>query len=85
MYSYFRAHISSEEGLCVIELRSLPEGVVLHHWEFQSHDPPTKHYSLHYNKVREFVSTAVGHFTLLVMDTLGQVVKRKMSLHDLCV
>lgn len=32
---------SGDRGLRLIELRSLPEGVVFHHWEFLQDHPPT--------------------------------------------
>ena len=42
LFSHFSGTVKAvgDRGLRLIELRSLPEGVVFHHWEFLQEHPP---------------------------------------------
>jgi len=78
MLIYFRSRIRSSYGLRLVELRSDPEGVVFHHWEFLSETPPTE-FTLKLSRVKNLPSDATS-VTLQAEDNIGNILKKKVHL-----
>ena len=74
--------IISDAGLRIVELRSLPEGVVFHHWEFLNDRPPTS-FRLKYSEIKSLASPTMLEFTVLAEDCYGNVLKKKMGLAEI--
>ena len=76
----FSSKLKSCNGLRLVELRSDPEGVVFHHWEFLSETPPTE-FTLKSSRVKNFPPEA-KLVIVLAEDNLGYVLKRKLNVAD---
>ena len=76
-----RFTILSDFGLRLIELRTLPDGVVFHHWEFL-HSHPPKSFRLRY---AELVPLCQGgqEVTVIAEDNYGNILKHKLCLADM--
>ncbi|XP_063396342.1 uncharacterized protein LOC134680958 [Mytilus trossulus] len=68
-------------GLRLVELRKDPEGVVFHHWEF-IHDPPPMTFTLKLSRIDNMPSSAIT-IVVLIEDSRGNILKRKMKVNDL--
>ena len=77
---FFSSKLKSCNGLRLVELRSNPEGVVFHHWEFLSETPPTE-FTLKSSRVKNFPPEA-KLVIVLAEDNLGYVLKRKLNVAD---
>ena len=66
-------------GLRLVELRSLPEGVVLHHWEFL-HDRPPMRFRLRHVEISRFCGAAAREVGVLAEDEYGNIFKKKIPL-----
>ena len=73
--------VSSASGLRVLELRTLPDSVVFHHWEFLHKSPPTQ-FRLKYKEVKELAPNA-AEITLVAEDIYGNILKKKIQLSTL--
>ncbi|CAH1801671.1 unnamed protein product [Owenia fusiformis] len=75
--------LHSSSGLRVIELRTVPDGMVFHHWEFLSGIPPIT-FKL---KAVEIAGLSSQHslkeFTVLAEDSFGNLLKKKVSLTEI--
>lgn len=75
--------IRCPSGLRLVELRSVSDGAVFHHWEFLYDQPPC-HFVLKLEEIREFAPDAiVDEVGLLVEDDSGNILKKKITLSDL--
>ena len=63
-----------------MELRSDPEGVVFHHWEFLSETPPTE-FTLKASRVKN-IPADTKTVTVVAEDNIGNILKKKMNLAD---
>lgn len=77
-----RNRIRCPSGLRLIELRTVPDGAVFHHWEFL-HDPPPVQFILDPEEIREFAPGIGGEIGLLAEDDAGNILKKKITLSDL--
>ena len=73
--------IESNTGLRLVEIRSLPENMVLHHWEFLHARPPKRFY-LQYLELQEITLNAT-EVTVIAEDSYGNIVKKKIKLESL--
>lgn len=76
--NYSRSRIRSLYGLRLVELRSDPEGVVFHHWEFLSETPPTE-FTLKLSRIKNMPADATT-VTLQAEDNVGNILKKKVDL-----
>lgn len=76
--------IRCPSGLRLIELRTVPDGAVFHHWEFL-HNPPPVQFVLNPEEIHEFSPGVIGggEIGLLVEDDAGNILKKKITLSDL--
>lgn len=74
--------IRCPSGLRLIELRTVPDGAVFHHWEFL-HNPPPVQFILDPEEIREFAPGIGGEIGLLAEDDAGNILKKKITLSDL--
>lgn len=72
--------MKSRAGLRLVEVRTDPEGMVFHHWEFLVH-PPIE-FTLKLSRMKNMPENAVS-ITCLAEDTYGNIVKRKVKVADL--
>lgn len=76
----FRSKITSPAGIRLVELRSDPEGIVFHHWEFLKETPPAR-FVLMLSSVKN-IPTGASVVTVLAEDTLGNITRRKVKIED---
>ena len=77
----FSSQIEAKSGLRLVELRSVPEGVVFHHWEFLTDRPPTT-FRIKHSEILTLSPTA-QEFTVLAEDSFGNVMKKKFSMVEI--
>ena len=70
--------LKSNYGFRLVELRSDPEGVVFHHWEFLSETPPTD-FTLKLSRLKNVPQDAKT-VSILAEDNVGNVFKKKVQL-----
>ena len=74
-----RFTVTSGYGLRLVEIRHPPEGAVVHHWEFPSEEPVTS-FSLPVDQFYDIFGKDIRQFTVLGIDRVGNVVKKKFDL-----
>ncbi|WAR02650.1 YK66-like protein [Mya arenaria] len=72
------SRIKSSYGFRLVELRSDPEGVVFHHWEFLSETPPTE-FTLKTSRLKNVPKDAKT-VSILAEDNVGNVFKKRVDL-----
>lgn len=78
---YDRGTILADCGLRLAELRTIPEGVVFHHWEFLQDKPPLE-FKLDRTEVAS-LSKDAKEVTLVAIDGGGNVLKTKVIVEDI--
>ncbi|XP_013379649.1 putative zinc metalloproteinase C607.06c [Lingula anatina] len=73
--------LKAEPGFRLIELRSVPDGVVFHHWEFLSETPP-KEFKLHKDEL-EMLHKEGEEVTVVAEDSCGNILKKKFAISEL--
>jgi len=71
--------VRSAAGLRLVELR---QGSVCHHWEFLTDSPPTE-FTINVNDVRHLVVENDVEMVVVVEDSSGVILKRKLLPDDL--
>jgi len=71
--------VSSAVGLRLIELRN---ACVCHHWEFIAENPPTE-FTISIDEVRHLTIESDMEVVVVVEDSAGTVLKRKLSPDEL--
>ena len=77
----FRCKIKASAPLRLVELRSIPEGIVFHHWEFL-HDKPPSEFQLRLSEIEELYPNGT-EFTMLAEDNYGNLLKRRLKMEDI--
>ena len=75
-----RSKLKSCHGLRLVELRTDPEGVVFHHWEFLSETPPTE-FTLKSSRVKNLPPDA-KQVIVFAEDNLGFNLKKRVNVAD---
>ncbi|KAL3857677.1 hypothetical protein ACJMK2_012319 [Sinanodonta woodiana] len=72
--------IKSSHGIRLVELRTDPDGLVFHHWEFLLETPPME-FTLKLSRVKDLPPDAKA-VTVLAADSQGNILKKKVFLSD---